>query len=127
MLFAYPAIFHEEDSAFWVEFPDLIGCQSFGDTLNETIENAQEALSAYVLTLLESNQDIPTPSKIKTIMLEDSNSFTSLVSCNIDQYKGMKAIKKTLTIPSWLNDKALAQGINFSKVLQDALLTKIQS
>lgn len=127
MLFAYPAIFHEENSAFWVEFPDLIGCQSFGDTLNETIENAQEALSAYVLTLLESNQDIPAPSKIKTIMLEDSNSFTSLVSCNIDHYKGMKAIKKTLTIPSWLNDKALAQGINFSKVLQDALLTKIQS
>ena len=51
MLFLYPAVFHQEEDSYWVEFPDLEGCQSFGDTLNETMENAQEALSAYLLTL----------------------------------------------------------------------------
>lgn len=126
MLFTYPAVFHEENSSYWVEFPDLKGCQTFGDTLNETVLYAQEALSGYVLTLLETGRKLPVPSNIKDIVIE-TDSFTSLVSCDIDQYKDTKAVKKTLTIPAWLNDKALEKGINFSKVLQDALLTKIQS
>ena len=46
MLFIYPAIFHKENNSYWVEFPDLEGCQTYGDTLNETMEYAQEALSA---------------------------------------------------------------------------------
>ena len=67
MLFLYPAVFHVEDESYWVEFPDLEGCQSFGDTLTETMENAQEALSAYLLTILEEGRDIPTPSDISSI------------------------------------------------------------
>ncbi len=52
--------------------------------------------------------------------------FVSLVSCDLNRYEENKAVKKTLTIPSWLNDRAMALGINFSKTLQDALLLKIQ-
>lgn len=44
MLFVYPAIFHKEDNSYWVEFPDLQGCQTFGETIPETMEDAQEAL-----------------------------------------------------------------------------------
>lgn len=126
MLFTYPAIYHNESGSYWVEFPDLEGCQTFGDTLNETTESASEALSGYLLTLLEENAPIPSPSDIRTLQLPE-DGFTSLVSCDIDQYKDTKAVKKTLTIPAWLNDRANAMGINFSKVLQDALLSKVQS
>lgn len=126
MLFTYPAIYHSEGSTYWVEFPDLEGCQTFGDTLNETAENASEALSGYLLTLLEENAPIPSPSDIRSLQIPE-DGFTSLVSCDIDQYKDTKAVKKTLTIPAWLNDRANAMGINFSKVLQDALLSKVQS
>ena len=126
MLFTYPAIYHNESGAYWVEFPDLEGCQTFGDTLNETAENASEALSGYLLTLLEENAPIPSPSDIRNLQIPE-DGFTSLVSCDIDQYKDTKAVKKTLTIPAWLNDRANAMGINFSKVLQDALLSKVQS
>ena len=126
MLFTYPAIYHNEDGAYWVEFPDLEGCQTFGDTLNETAESASEAVSGYLLTLLEENAPIPSPSVIRSIQFPEGG-FTSLVSCDIDQYKDTKAVKKTLTIPAWLNDRANAMGINFSKVLQDALLSKIQN
>ena len=125
MMFVYPAIFHQEDSSYWVEFPDLPGCQSFGDTLPETMAEAQEALAAYVLTLLEQGKPLVQPSEMASIIQEDG--FTSLVACTIEQYKETKAVKKTLTIPSWLNDRATAMGVNFSQVLQEALITKIQA
>lgn len=125
MLFVYPAIFHQEDQMYWVEFPDLEGCHTYGSTLAETMGSAQEALSAYLLTLLEQSKIPAVPSDISS--LQPSDGFASLVSCDINQYKDAKAVKKTLTIPSWLNDRATAMGLNFSKILQDALLAKIQA
>lgn len=126
MLFTYPAIFHCENSSYWVDFPDLEGCQSFGDTLNETVENASEALSGYLLTLLEEGAQVAAASDIRSIPVPE-DGFTSLVSCDINQYQDTRAIKKTLTIPAWLNERATAMGINFSNTLQDALLNKVQS
>ncbi len=125
MLFVYPAIFHKEDDAYWVEFPDLEGCHTYGGSIPETMEAAQEALSAYLLTLLEQGRPLAAPSDVSAFHPEDG--FPSLVSCTIDRYKDTKAVKKTLTIPSWLNDRAVAMGLNFSKVLQDALISKIQA
>lgn len=125
MLFVYPAIFHHEDGSYWVEFPDLPGCQTFGSTISETMEYAQEALSGYLITVFEEGQPLATPSEPTSIGC-DSNSFVTLVSCDVNQYKDTKAVKKTLTIPSWLNDRATAMGLNFSQVLQDALINKIQ-
>ncbi|MBR6301184.1 type II toxin-antitoxin system HicB family antitoxin [bacterium] len=125
MLFVYPAIFHKENGSYWVEFPDLQGCQTYGNTINETINYAQEALESYISSMLEQNLTLPVPSDITLIKVDDG--FTSLVSCNINQYKATKAVKKTLTIPMWLNEQANDLGLNFSQVLQDALLTKIQA
>ena len=126
MLFIYPAIFHKENDSYWVEFPDLEGCHTFGDTLTETMESAQEALSGYLLTTLEENKQLAKPCDLSSIQC-DENSFSTLVTCDINQYKDTKAVKKTLTIPSWLNERAMSMGINFSQVLQEALLTKIQT
>ena len=108
MLFVYPAIFHKEDESYWVEFPDLKGCNTYGSTIPEAMEMAQEALTGYLLSLLEHGDNIASPS-------------------DINQYKDTKAVKKTLTIPSWLNDRAISMGINFSQALQEALLSKIQA
>lgn len=125
MLFVYPAIFHKEEDAYWVEFPDLDGCHTYGASIAETMEAAQEALAAYLLTLLEQGSLIASPSDISSIHVD--NGFSSLVSCDINQYKDTKAVKKTLTIPSWLNDRAVSMGVNFSQVLQEALISKIQA
>lgn len=94
MLFVYPAIFHQEDNAYWVEFPDLEGCHTYGSSITETMEAAQEALAGYLLTLLEQEREIASPSDISDIHVEDG--FSSLVSCDINQYKDTKAVKKTL-------------------------------
>lgn len=125
MMFVYPAIFHKENDAYGVEFPDLEGCHTYGGSIPETMEAAQEALSAYILTLLEQGRPLAAPSDVSEFHPE--GGFASLVACSIDPYRDTKAVKKTLTIPSWLNDRAMAMRLNFSKVLQDALISKIQA
>lgn len=79
MLFVYPAVFHKEADAYWVEFPDLDGCQTYGDTLSDTMSGAQEALNAYLSTLLEEDLPIAPPSDINSIA-KPLDGFVSLVS-----------------------------------------------
>ena len=67
MLYMYPAIFHKEEGSYWVEFPDLPGCQTFGDTLAETMEGAQEALAADSVTLVSAGTPIPAASPLEAI------------------------------------------------------------
>lgn len=122
MRFVYPAIFHKEDGAYWAEFPDLEGCQTYGKDLTDTLFQAKEALEVYCLTCLENEQKLNSPSKIEDIET-DTNSFVNLVDIEIKNYVSKnKAVKKTLTIPAWLNDAAKSENINFSQVLQDALI-----
>lgn len=123
MLFVYPALFHKENDEYWVEFPDLPGCHTYGSDLTEAVSSAQEALSGYLLTLLEDGKNLPASSSVSDF--DPKDGFVSLVSCDFDQYKNSQAVKKTLSIPKWLNDRALAMGINFSQVLQEALISKI--
>lgn len=125
MIMIYPAVFHNENDSFWVEFPDLEGCQSCGKNLPETIELAQEALGLYIASRLDNKESIPQASDITGLQV--SNGFLSYVSCDADKYrKKTKAIKKTLTIPEWLNEEAEKKHINFSSVLQEALIEKIK-
>jgi predicted RNase H-like HicB family nuclease len=123
MKMVYPAIFTEEEGSYIVEFPDLEGCQSFGRTIEEAVEYAEEALTGYLLTLLEAEQVLAKPSDIKDIVPKEG--FVTLISANVNQYRETKAVKKTLTIPSWLNNMAINKGINFSEVLKEALISKV--
>ena len=122
MLFVYPAVFHCEDGSIWVEFPDLPGCHTYGSSITETMKYAQEAMTAHILTLLDTDEELSPPSDIQTIKC-DEDSFTTLVTCEVNSYKDTTAVKKTLTLPAWLNERALAMDINFSQALQDALLS----
>ena len=127
MKIIYPAIFHYENNAYWVEFPDLDGCFSDGETRTETFLNAKEALELQTLYLLENGKKLPKASEIEDIK-PDKDSFVSLVDADLSPYLNKaKAIKKTLTIPRWLNDAATQKGINFSQTLQEALMQKINA
>ena len=116
MQYIYPAIIHEDPDGLWAEFPDLPGCQTFADTLDELLANASEALSR--------GDKLPTARPMQSIPREET-SYPTLIRANINLAKSSRSVKKTLTIPAWLNDRARAQGINFSKTLHDALLAKI--
>ena len=117
----YPAVFHAEDGGFWVEFPDLPGCSTQGDTEAETYANAVEAMELYLQDDYTVDT-LPKASEAKKIKT-DKKSFVSFV-CG--EFKvNERAIKKTLTIPAWLNIQAEKAGVNFSKTLQDALCEKL--
>lgn len=129
MKLVYPAIFSKEDIGYSVVVPDLMGCCTQGDTLEEAIQMAEDAALGWLLTTLEENEDIPKASKINDIKLQDKDEFVSLllldVSSYSEKYSSRKSVKKTLTIPFWLNERAERLKINFSKTLQDALISKI--
>jgi predicted RNase H-like HicB family nuclease len=122
MKFVYPAIFHKEDKSYWVEFPDLEGCQTYGDNLPQAIELASEALGLYLASRLDNGLKINNPSDIMSIE-KDADSFVSYVASDASKYRNKnKAVKKTLTIPGWLNEEAEKRHVNFSGVLQNALV-----
>ena len=122
MKYVYPAIFHKEDGEYWVDFPDLTGCFSDGESEADAVLNASEALEGYLATVIEDGKTPAKPSDIKNVKTEE-NSFCSLVAANVPE----NSVKKTLTIPASLNSRAEALGLNFSKVLQDALKKKIET
>lgn len=129
MKLVYPAIFKQEDIGYSVVVPDLLGCCTQGDTLEEAIEMAEDAALGWLLTALEENEDIPKASKIKDIDLESEDEFVSLLLLDLsaysEKYSSRKSVKKTLTIPFWLNERAEKLKVNFSKTLQDALILKV--
>lgn len=72
MIKVYPAIFHLEDGSYWVEFPDFDGCFSDGETLEDALMNAQEALGAHLGSLLDSKQTLPEAHDLKDIVVTDA-------------------------------------------------------
>ena len=126
---SYPAIFHEDDNSYFVEFPDLEGCLSSGNTIESAFENAKEALGLYLDKDNDAyNRTINKPSSIKEICSKNVNEVVMLVEYDSLEYAKKyktKAVKKTLSIPEWLNDIATKENVNFSSVLQEALVKKL--
>lgn len=130
MKIVYPACFYkEDDGGYSVDIPDLLGCCTQGDNLEEAIMQAEDAALGWLLTQVEEGEEIPVATDIKDVKLERSNGFVSLLLLDLgaysQKYSSRKSVKKTLTIPLWLNQKAEKLGINFSKTLQEALLLKV--
>lgn len=130
MKLVYPAIFlHDEGTTgYAVEFPDLPGCVTGGDDLEEALFMAEDAASGWVLDELENGNPAPDASSIESIKTE-AGQFVTLVALDMECYAakyGKHAVKKTLTIPAWLNTFAEQNCISCSKVLQDALIKLMQ-
>lgn len=126
----YPALFHKADEGgFWVSFPDLPECLTEGGNMEQAYEMAADALGLAISCRMQEGEVLPSPSAPYSI-LTDSDSFIVVVEFDMEAYKkrtNSKAVKKTLTIPEWLNEEALAVGLNFSQVLQEALIAKLEA
>ena len=120
----YPAVFHpEEVGGYSVIVPDIEGCFTEGDTLDEAYEMALDAIGLCITDLLENKKEAPKPTNPKKLKYNPED-FVVLVEFDLDVYNrkhNSKAVKKTLTIPAWLNEAAEEKHINFSSVLQQAL------
>ena len=125
MKYVYPVIFEEDDGKIGVTVPDIPSTFTFGDDMADAIYMAQNVIAMMLADYEDSNKDIPVPSKIEDIK---TGGIVSLVVADTDEWRKLvdnKAVKKTLTIPNWLNSKAEKAAINFSQTLQDALCAKL--
>ena len=126
----YPALFHKaEEGGFWVSFPDIPECLTQGNDMTQAYEMAVDALGLALTCREKEQQPLPDSSDPTTITPEH-DAFLVVIEFDMLSYKkrtSSRAVKKTLSIPEWLNEAAMSMDLNFSQVLQEALLSKIQA
>ena len=146
MIYSYPGLFMKTNDIITVSFKDFNNVTTQGKDLNEAINMSQDLLTTILLDYKQNNKPLPKASDIKCydidfevqdlntkageIICTPADCFVSYVSVDPEEYAKIhfnKLDKKTLSIPHWLNVKAQAKGINFSKVLTEALIAKINA
>lgn len=122
----YLAVFEPSADGYGVYFPDLSGCISFGSTFEEAQRSAAEALGLHLYGMEQDGDEIPAPSKALKIDPETAPGFLvspvtvypELVKHELDN----KRVKTNVTLPAWLKNAAEEQGINYSRLLEAALM-----
>ncbi len=142
MLSVYPACFFKDETGYSVIFPDLNFLSTCGSTLDEAMTTAVDCLAGYLYWLEKDGEPAPAPSALQDINLDKcaldlelsdndfsaKESFVNMVTVNVTEYAKShfeKSVKKTLSIPAWLNSMAIENNINFSQVLQEALKAQL--
>lgn len=132
MKLIYPACFYEdiESGSYTVVVPDLPGCTTFGKNLSEAIDMGKDASCGWILDELENGKNIPKPSEIDSIKLDndliDGKAFVSILDLDIysfEREQSKRLIERTLKIPVWASNFVEKNKLDFSKILEDAILT----
>ena len=122
MKYVYAAVFESaSEGGYAISYPDLPGCYSQGDTLFDALTMAQSALRQWLEYLQDKKLEIPKPSDIRNIKVKD-DEFINLISVQI---KDERAVKRTISLPKWMDEKVIESGLSLSRVLQDALNEKL--
>lgn len=120
--YVYPAVFHpNDDGSFTITYPDLPGCVSEGKSLGNAMYMAQSALTQWIEYLTDKKQDVPMASGLGSLETEPGE-FVNLIRADI---KDGRAVKRTVSIPKWMDDKVAESGLSLSRVLQDALKERL--
>lgn len=141
MLAVYPACFYHDEEGYSVVFPDLNWLSTCGETMEEAMSMAVDCLAGYLYMSEKGGEEVPAPSDMNIIdTLEVAKeldfdepigeAFVNMVSVDVTAYAKAhfeKSVKKTLSIPEWLNKAAIEKEINFSQVLQEALIRKVSA
>lgn len=125
--YAYPAVFTQEEGGYSITFPDFEACFTQGDSVDDGLSMAEDVLCLTLYDMEEKGETIPVPSDPRDIKT-DSESFVTLVRCDTLEYRKFfdnRAVKKTLTVPHWLDEMATRANVNFSQTLQNALMEQL--
>ena len=126
MKYVYPAIFSAEEGKILVSVPDLPGLHTFGNSMADALYMAQDAIEMWLWDAENKGENIPQASSLKKIakICKSPDQVISLVAADTDEYRRQndtRAVKKTLSIPAWLNHKAETANAPFSQILQQGL------
>ena len=128
LLKAYPAIFtRDEDGGYFIKFPDIQGAYTGTheeDGIAFAMYMAEDVLGGTLSIMIEDNEPIPLPSDINDLTAPPGG-FVTMVKVDVEAYlKDTTPVKKTLTIPKWVNELGNRCGINFSKLLTNAIVAE---
>ena len=125
--YIYPAVFSYDEDGISVTYPDLPGCFTCAETTEDALYMAQDALKLHLYGMEEEQEELPQPSDL-TNLDANKNEKVVLVEAYMPPFRDAmmnKAVKKTLTIPKWLDQLAVRNKVNFSQVLTEALKVKL--
>lgn len=127
-VYVYPAVFNYADDGISISFPDLPGCFSCADTDEEALRMARDAMGLHLWAMEDDGDAIPAPTSLNRVELGkgDRPVLIEVYMPLIRAAEDNKAVKKTLTIPAWMDAAAKAHNINFSLLLQNAILSVLQ-
>jgi predicted RNase H-like HicB family nuclease len=122
MEYVFPAIFHKNtDGSYTITYPDLPGCVSEGKTLGNAMYMAESALKQWIEYLSDKKQEIPAAAAIEKIKPR-RGEFANLIRAEV---KGSHAVRRTVSIPKWMDEEAASDGLSLSRILQDALAERL--
>jgi len=127
MKVAYPVVISNGEKYLIAHVPDC-NIDTQGTNIVNTIEMSRDAILIWCVGEQDAGRTLPAPSEISTIEREADDIIT-LVDADVDEYRRKldnRTVRKNLTIPSWLNDRAEIANINFSQLLQRALKEELQ-
>ncbi len=123
---SYPAVFEPSGDGYGVYFPDLPGCISYGDSYEDAQRAAAEALGLHLYGMEKDGEAIPAPSKNPKIDEATAPGYlVSLVTVFPEVVRNemnTRRVKTNVTLPTWLKDAAEQQGVNYSRLLESALM-----
>lgn len=125
--YIFPAIIKLVGESYDVSFPDINNCFTFGDSLEDALDSARDVLELCLYDMEQDNIPIPEASGVKDIKLDENESIAWINVWMIPVRDKMenKAVKKTVTIPKWINDIGIENNLNFSQILQAAIKEKM--
>jgi predicted RNase H-like HicB family nuclease len=129
MYYVYPALFKPNQAGgYTVTVPDAPGCVTGGETMEETLKMAKDALAVYMCSVEDHGELAPAASKPQDIASDDPEAFTALIEADTVRYRtetDNRSVRKNVSLPAWLNFKADQANINCSQLLQDALRERL--
>lgn len=131
MKYTYTAIFTptEDGTEFYARIPDLPGCVTTGDTIEDAIEQITDAASGWLVVAEDEGLSIP-PATPQNALSHDPNAVFSMIRVDTISYRALtdtRAVRKNVSLPAWMADLAEKRGINCSQVLQEGLAARFSA
>ena len=125
--YVYPAIFFYDDEGIAIEFPDFPGALSCAETTDEAVKNAQECLALHLYGMEQDGDEIPKSTDISKIKLEQGSVLVLVEAFmpSIRDREKKRYVKKTVSIPQWIDAEGQRAHVNFSQILQQGIIDKL--
>lgn len=133
MVYIYPAIFtpdnvEERGVVYTVDVLDIPGCVTEGESIEEAISMAREAVAGCILAMKQAGEEIPAATGYSDVKITLDGEFVTLIDVDLNDYlrkKETKSVIKTVSLPQWLAIMAEEAGISYSQALQEALKDRL--